>query len=466
MDPTGNILHTQCYATDTFLSVQSVKRFSDNEFAFAGIYYKDMCGLGQNGVTPVVGRMDSLGHVIVLYNYTLDAPICGGLSRDLTLTSANDAIAWGEEFFFVLRVDAIGDVQWAKWLGNGNRGGVGFIKELPSGDLLAGFNMDTAGVVVARMDAAGNFLWCKSYIRPGGRVADCAIESDDSFVITGYTDSTTSTNPFEPLPADYHPRLFMMKLDGAGDVQWCKGYDSGAYGWYARMGGQIVKTLDGNYAVLGNLGVPGYNVQYRPFLMKTNLNGDTLWTRLAGENGEVYDTRNLLACSDGGYMYTGSGLSTEWGVYLFKTDSMGYLPCHNRWHPVEVVDLFPVDSSFVLSSIDGATAHPAFISDTIYDPLVVQDACFASINTMGRRPHGLRVYPNPNTGRFTVQFDDPLMADSIYSVYDALGKLLYQQRWPQGKQTEEVDLSRFGTGTYVIRFTSPGGSCYERVVVE
>ncbi len=56
--------------------------------------------------------------------------------------------------------------------------------------------------------------------------------------------------------------------------------------------------------------------------------------------------------------------------------------------------------------------------------------------------------------------------DSYYSVFDAMGKLLYQQRWPQGKQTEEVDLSRFGTGTYVIRFTSPEGSCYERVVVE
>ncbi|MBK6343491.1 MAG: T9SS type A sorting domain-containing protein [Flavobacteriales bacterium] len=78
----------------------------------------------------------------------------------------------------------------------------------------------------------------------------------------------------------------------------------------------------------------------------------------------------------------------------------------------------------------------------------------------------MRVRPNPNTGRFTVQFTDPLMAESYYSVYDAMGKLLYQRPLPKGRQTEEVDLSRFGAGTYVIRFTDKEGSCHERVVVE
>jgi hypothetical protein len=37
---------------------------------------------------------------------------------------------------------------------------------------------------------------------------------------------------------------------------------------------------------------------------------------------------------------------------------------------------------------------------------------------------------------------------------------------PAVLRTEEVDLSLFGPGTYVINFTSPDGVCYERVVVE
>ncbi|MCW5900134.1 MAG: T9SS type A sorting domain-containing protein [Flavobacteriales bacterium] len=80
--------------------------------------------------------------------------------------------------------------------------------------------------------------------------------------------------------------------------------------------------------------------------------------------------------------------------------------------------------------------------------------------------HVLRIYPNPTPGRFTVEFPDPLLKDSYYSVYDAMGRLLYQRPLPTGATVEEVDLSRFGRGTYVLRVTDPEGQRHERVVVE
>ena len=78
----------------------------------------------------------------------------------------------------------------------------------------------------------------------------------------------------------------------------------------------------------------------------------------------------------------------------------------------------------------------------------------------------MQVRPNPNTGQFTVEFPDPLRAESYYSVYDSMGRLLYQRPLPAGKGTEEVDLSRFGKGTYVIKCTDKEGVYHERVVVE
>ena len=155
--------------------------------------------------------------------------------------------------------------------------------------------------------------------------------------------------------------------------------------------------------------------------------------------------------------------------YIFKTDSLGHFACQTRPHPIQLFDLFPSDSSFTLNSMDGATMHLAFASDTSFAPLSVYDACEV---TNGFRPYPdykrerMRVRPNPNTGRFTVHFTDPLLAESYYSVYDAMGKLLFQRPLPKGRQTEEVDLSRFGAGTYVIRCTDKEVSCYERVVVE
>ena len=477
MDPLGNILHTQCYAIDTLLAIQSAKKYSDNEFYFAGAYYKDTCtvnGLGTiTKMYPVIGRMDSLGNILSVNHYSLNSPACSNGAGDLEVLNDNSAIAWGRGgMFFALKADATGTVVWAKRFDYS--GGFKFIKELPGGDLLAGINMYSAGAVIARLDPNGNILWCKSYIRPKGMVNDCVVESDDSFIITGYTDSLASTNVFEPIPPDYHPKLFIMNLNGSGDVQWCKGYDSAPYLWYVRRGSPIVKTQDGNYAVLANLAVIGYNDSYRPFLMKTDINGDTLWTRSNGRTNYTYETMSLLSYSDGGFLFNGrilGDLPEGEGsfAYLFKTDSLGHLPCDERYHPVEISDLFPTDSSFTLMSIDGAIALPASIHDTIYPPITQYDGCTflpTGMPPTTRRPEKPRVYPNPTTGHFTVQFSDPLMAESYYSVYDAMGRLLYQRPLPTGATAEEIDLSRFSKGTYVIKLTQPDGVCFERVVLE
>jgi hypothetical protein len=395
---------------------------------------------------------------------------CWGYPMDLLVSSTKDIITWGlAPAFFALKVDSTMTPVWAKQFNN--HGSFQFIKELPGGDLLAGINMDTAGAVVARMDANGNFLWCKSYIRPRGMIHDAVIEPDGSFLITGLTDSTASTNPFIPYPPTYHPKLFMMKLNGQGEVQWCKGYDSAPNLWYSHSSSRIVRTLEGNYAVVATLGYPQNNLFFRPYLMKTDLNGDTLWTRSMGVNSYNYYTQDLLTCSDGGYMVDGG----VWGdlpeghtglPYIFKTDSLGHFSCSEQYHPVQVLDLFPTDSSFTLTSVDGAVVYPAFMNDTIFDPIATYDACIVTTAPDQMQARKFKVYPNPNTGRFTVEFADPLMAESYYSVYDAMGRLLFQRPLPKGRETEEVDLSRFGRGTYMIRFTSPDGVQHERVVLE
>jgi len=390
---------------------------------------------------------------------------------DLLVSNTKDVITWGlAPAFFALKVDSSLAPVWAKRFSN--NGGFQFIKELPGGDMLAGINMDTAGAVIARLDPDGNFLWCKSYIRPKGMVHDAVIESDDSFVITGFTDSTT-LNMFTPLPGSFQPKLFMMKLNGVGEVQWCRGYDSPPNLWYTPQSSKIVKTLDGNFAVLATLGYPQNNFFFRPFLMKTDQNGDTLWTRSMGAYGYDYYTQDLLAYSDGGYIFDGG----VWGdlpdgtsgmPYIAKVDSLGHFSCHERFHPVQVLDLFPTDSTFTLTSMDGVTAHPAFVNNSIFDPLTIYSGCTFTTRMPQASAKGrpMKAYPNPNTGRFTLEFQDPLMAESYFSVYDALGKLLYQRPLPKGATLEEIDLSRYGRGTYVIRFTDPEGVCHERVVLE
>lgn len=403
--------------------------------------------------------MDTLGNILSANRYRLNTTNCINGAWDLDVLSDGGAIAWGRsESLFALRVDSTGTPLWSKQFPYS--GHFRFIQELPGGDFLAGFNLDAAGACVARLDANGNFLWCKSYMRPHGFIMRCIVESDTSFVILGNTDYVAGQ-----APPGYHPKIFMMQLNGAGEVQWCRGYSHPTYQWDGSLA--VDRLPDGNYAILGTLAG-------RPLLMKTDLNGDTLWTRSAGVNGIGYSIVNLLAGSDGGIYYDGSAYG-NWGdgtggVFLFKTDSLGHLPCSEAVPPpITITELFPVDSSFTMAYTEGATAYPITIQDAVGPPVPTYDGCSIITEVQSVRPPSFtkpRIRPNPNTGHFTVQFLDPLTADSFYSVYDAVGKLLFQRPLAKGQTSEEIDLSRFGAGTYLVRVTSKDGVCNERVVVQ
>lgn len=333
-------------------------------------------------------------------------------------------------------------------------------------------NVDSAGAVMARMNAQGELLWCKSYFRPKGMIHDAIILSDTNFVVTGYTDSLSSTNPFEPIPSGYHPQLFMLNLDGDGDVLWCKGYDSAPHLWWALSSSRLVESQDGGFVVLATLSSPGFSMAYRPYLMKTDSNGDTLWTNSAGEAGYRYRTIDLLATYDGGYMFNGvvrGNMPQGWlgSPYIFKANALGQLPCSERIHTVEVHSLFPSDSSFMLSAVDGGIRFSISLRDTSFNPIAQYDACDftnALVPSARRSPHQ-SVSPNPSQGQVTIKFTDPLRADSFYSVYDGRGRLLFQRPLPSGATSEDIDLGRFGQGVYLLKLTGPDGVFHERVVV-
>ncbi len=416
-------------------------------------------GYQSSGFQPVLARLDSTGDVVEAARYAI-ANTMVNFVEDLTVTMDSGTVMWSEpgfNGFFMLRTRSDLSHQWSHFFNK--NGAIKFVKELPGGDLLAGINMDTAGAAVARYDAEGNLLWCKSYIRPKGVVHDAVVESDSSFVITGYTDSTAAQN----VPPGYAPKLFLMKLNGAGEVQWCKGY-KGANRWYARDGQKTVPAQGGGYVLMANAGPV-------PVLLKLDANGDTLWTRATNTPTYTYSTMDMTGREDGGYMLSmaafGYGFESG-GPSLIKTDSLGHFPCGDRIYPVQITDLFPVDSAFALvPSVSGATAYPVTFRDTVFDPITTYDLC--SLVTDVPNPVRLtqpRIRPNPSTGQFTVSFTDPLTADSFYSVYDATGQLLFQRPLTTGSAEVQMDLSRYGKGMYLVRFSDRNGVCSERVVVE
>jgi hypothetical protein len=481
MNGIGEVYYTHTYWADNdypLAGLGGIRQYGDNGYVFAAGVVKDTTALGGLCFHPCIGKFNNEGEIDALKYYEVDSG-CMNYLYDVFVTADMSIIGWGDEGrgqsdeLIILKVDDSLGPLWAKHYGPG--GGFQFVMELPNGDLLAGLNMNMAGASVARLDANGNLLWCKSYFRPVGRVHDAVVEADGSVIVIGVTESTTQSL-FNPLPTTFHPELFMMKLDGSGNVLWCKGYTIAPQRWYTHptFDTRIERTMDGHYAICATVGAESnglnYNFEGRPFLMKTDSNGDTLWTRSAGSDQFLYYIMDLLPHSDGGYMISGSVLGDlpeqQSGLmFIFKADSLGHFACAERTQPVQLLDLFPTDSSFTLTSVDGAVAHPANLLDTILPPVGVYDHCLMVPVHEGPEARRMQVRPNPTAAAITMSFTDPLRADSFYSVFDGRGRLLFQRPLPSGATSEDIDLGRFGQGVYLLKLTGPDGVFHERVVV-
>ena len=320
-----------------------------------------------------------------------------------------------------------------------------------------------------RMDIEGNVLWSKSYFQPLGLTHDAVVDPDGSILVTGYTEPTAGI--FEP---PVTPILYLMKLDPAGQVLWCRGYNSAPRNWHTPNDIRMVRALDGNPVLLANMGTVGYNFWSRNVLVKFDQNGDTLWTRSINTAPYSQESCNLLAHSDGSFVYLGriwgdmpDGTYNNWAL-LCKTDTLGHLPCREQYYPMVGTELFPTPVDFTFTSVDGAERRPAFLTPITYPPIVQYDVCELPLEVPPRpSPDGrVRIRPNPTPGAITVDFPAPLLRESFYSVIDATGRLLYERPLPPGATTTDIDLSRFGKGTYILRITDPDGQRNVRVVVE
>jgi hypothetical protein len=114
------------------------------------------------------------------------------------------------------------------------------------------------------------------------------------------------------------PEVYLIKTDAQGDTQWTRTYGGPGY----EYGSSVQQTSDGGYVVAGTKGLLFYADVY---VIKTDSQGDTVWTRTYGGTGE--DRGNSVQQTlDGGYIVAGFTSSFGPGdedVYLIKTNDSG-----------------------------------------------------------------------------------------------------------------------------------------------
>lgn len=115
------------------------------------------------------------------------------------------------------------------------------------------------------------------------------------------------------------------------------------------------------------------------------------------------------------------------------------------------------DYTVVVTNAEGCTAVSAVL------PVVI-----IAVNPAGLVSFGVRVYPNPNAGLFTVQLDLERDRNVTLRIFDLAGKQVWGHGGdlPYGEWKHTLHLGDLPKGTYLLDVTSEGQRVAQRVVIQ
>jgi len=170
-------------------------------------------------------------------------------------------------------------------------------------------------VWLVKTDVQGDTQWTKTY---GGQAPEYCYSgqqtSDGGYIIAGTTESFGEGNT----------DIWLVKTDAVGDTQWTKTYGGTGYD----EAYSIQQTDDGGYIVTGTHDGFNGNWDGDMWLLKTDSDGDTLWTKTwAAVQPDMTDKGNCVSQTlDGGYIiacYADFSSATYDGIVVMKTDNKG-----------------------------------------------------------------------------------------------------------------------------------------------
>jgi hypothetical protein len=216
---------------------------------------------------------------------------------------------------YLIRTDARGDTLWTRTYGGPDNDQGYSVQQTSDGGYIIGASTPSLGLAseayLIKTDARGDTLWTKTY---GGESTDegysVSQTTDGGYIIAGRTESFGAESS----------EVYLIRANAQGDTLWTRTYGGPRYD----AGLSVQQTTDGGYVVAGrtvSFGAGSGDV----YLIKTAASGDTLWTRTYGGPNDEWG-HSVQQTSDGGYIVTGLTYSFGAGksdVYLIKTDAQG-----------------------------------------------------------------------------------------------------------------------------------------------
>ena len=266
-------------------------------------------------------------------NGDIDDPKCVRQTNDggfiITGTCVpNGLVSHGD--VLLLKTDQLGNIVWTKTYGKGFVEEGLSVEQTSEGGYIIGGRTVTgtypiveppiSDVWLLKTDAAGDTLWTKTYGGSGNDFCTSVKQTADlGYILTGTMNSEYCYPPYE-INEEYEPdssRGFLIKTDENGNMLWTKTFPEKSYG------NCTVETDDGGYIIVGWIFLDEQDIQSDVLLIKTNSFGDTLWTKVIG--GEDNDIGFCVQETSDGYVISGQTKpeGQPYDALLIKTDLYG-----------------------------------------------------------------------------------------------------------------------------------------------
>lgn len=282
--------------------------------------------------------------------------------------SANGGV--GANKVYLVKTDVNGDTIWTKYFGEDLASDAGSVEQTPDGGYIIGGvatrllnGIGDIDIFLIKTDPNGNLLWRKYFGGAEQEFFGSVVQtSDGGYCIAGSTGYVISRNS----------DVYLIKTDGNGNTAWSKKIGGGKNDFAF----SLQQTADGGYIISGTTDRGIANISTYGYLIKTDHNGDTLWTRSVFTSGRE-GGRSILLTNDGGYLIGGDHVY----AYAEKTDANGNI----QWWKGLGGGMYQCNS--VIKSDDGyilggsAYNNDAVIVKLDFNGAMVWSKNFGSINS-------------------------------------------------------------------------------------
>lgn len=366
----------------------------------------------------------------------------------------------GENDFWLIKTDSTGDSLWSRTYG-GEDAEIfeAVLQTTDGGFMMAGetfsYGSGNSDVWFVKTNASGDSLWSRTY--GGSDWEDCHSlqpTTDGGYILAG---SVTSSNIYY--------NMLLIKTDSEGNQIWTRTVDTGV----SDRCYSVWQTTDGGY-ILGGERITSTN-NSDILIVKISAEGDSLWSRIFG--GSQSDKCECVQqTSDGGYVFVGNTFSYGSGasdIWLLRTNADGDSLWSRTFGGASEENCSWIeqmlDGSFALlgwSNSYGNTAADFWLIKTGPDPTVDVD----NYSTPLPSSVYLSVFPNPFNNELTISLFG-FSHEVRISLLNLLGQevVAIHEGFNQNEHIQFLAPSTLSTGLYFIRAEDDMNAATRKIVL-